>query len=343
MAIVTDRNYRQILSTAMAKRSRSIENLMAENSPLYNAITDRANRRSFDGPEIRHTLQIDKQNAQWFKAYDFLANPPLELFNDAVFTPKSVVVPVSFSGQELRANAGPTRIKNIFRETMDAAEQSMLDELDVAFHGDGTEDGGKSVIGLGGALPIVTNTGTYGGINRADHAIWRTTTFDAATDFPEIVPPGQDPAVDATTIRQIYARATTRRSANGRGADLIVASEEHFWAFEAATVAQQRIVNQNDTGALGFRYLDFVGGGGRARVVLASGINSNMPANTSYGLDTRSLYLYERPGATFTPLFGDGGQMPINQDAVGEYLLWEGELVLANPLYSWRLIDTSVE
>jgi hypothetical protein len=39
-------------------------------------------------------------------------------------------------------------------------------------------NGGKQLTGLATAVPIVTNTGVYGGIDRATATIWRTTTFD---------------------------------------------------------------------------------------------------------------------------------------------------------------------
>ncbi len=62
--------------------------------------------------------------------------------------------------------------------------------------GDGTANGGKSITGLGAAVPIVTTTGTYGGINRATATIWRTTTYDAALVHSAI-----GTQVNSTTIR----------------------------------------------------------------------------------------------------------------------------------------------
>jgi hypothetical protein len=38
------------------------------------------------------------------------------------------------------------------------------------------------------------------------------------------------------------------------------------------------------------------------------------------------------------PLFPGDGAMPINQDAIAQYLVWNGELVLEQPRYSSRLI-----
>lgn len=220
-------------------------------------------------------------------------------------------------------------------EYIESAENSMVDAMEVAIHSDGTADGGRQLVGLGAALPIVTNTGTYGGINRATYSLWRTTTFDADTDFPTI-----GTQVDATTIRPMYETILAQRSRGTRGANLLIASKEHYLAYSASLVAHQRITSGGLMGRLGFTSLEFAGAGKRAEVVLASGIGTSMPSNTTYGLESRSLYLYYHPDRNMVPLFDGDGAMPINQDAIAQFLVWNGEFVLGNPLFSWRLIDT---
>lgn len=335
MAVVTDRQYRQILSTSLANRSSGIEDLVTNSNPLYNVLKRKGLFRPFSGPEIRQTLQINKQEAQWARGYDILANPPIELFNDAVFTPSAIYVPVSLTGQERRANQGQTQIFDILSETIDAASAAIVDAFDEALHSDGTGDGGKQLIGIAGAVPTVTNTGIYGGINRADHALWRTSTFDADTDFPTI-----GTQVNSTTIRPMLSRIMAQRSRNTRGADLLVMSEEHYWAYDAATTAIQRITKEGTLGSLGFSSIEYVGGGRKAEIVLASGMNNNMPANTTYGLDTDSMRIRYREGFNFATLFDGEGQMPINQDAMAQFIGWEGQLTMNNPLFNWRLIDS---
>lgn len=336
MPITSDRQYRQILSSALAERSSGIEDLVSDANPLYNVLKRKNRMRSFSGPEIRQTLQIAKQDAQWYRGYDFLSNPPIELWNDAVWTPKAVVVPVSLTGQEIRANQGANQIFDIVDSTLEAAENSLVDAFDVALHGDGTADGGKAIIGLAGALPIVTNAGTYGGINRANVSLWRTSTFNANSDFPDI-----GTQVDATTIRPMLSRIMAQRSRNNRAADLLIMSEEHYSAYDAATVAIQRITRDGSLGAMGFTALEYVGGGRRAEIVLASGMNNNMPSNTTYGIDTSSLMIRYREGFNFARLFDGDGQMPINQDAIAQFIGWEGELTMTNPLFNWRLYDSN--
>lgn len=335
MPVTSDRQYRQMLSAAVAYRQRGIEDLVSNSDPVINTIREKGNYRSYTGPEIRHHLQINKQDAQWFTGYDKLRNSPIELFNDAVFTPTNIAVPISFNGTELLANSGSGRVIDIMEGYIDAAEGSMADAMEIGIHSDGTGSNGRQMIGLAAALPITTNTGTYGGISRVSNTIWRTTTYDANSAFPDI---GTN--VDSTTIRPMLSRILAQRSRGNRAADLFIMSEQHFSALEQSMVAHQRIVNETRLGRLGFSALEFIGSGKRADAVLASGLNSSMPSNTTYGLESRSLYLYYHAERNNVMLFGDEWAMPINQDAKANFLVWNGQFVLGNPLFSFRLYDS---
>jgi hypothetical protein len=334
--VVTDRQYRQVLSMAIADRSAGIEDLVSNNNVLYAAIKRRGGVESFDGPEVRQTLQIDKQQAQWARGYDVLANPPIELFNDAVFSPSTIYVPISLTGQEMRANQGRNQVRSLLKSVMDSAENALVDAFNVALHGDGTADGGKAIIGMAGTIPIITNVGVYGGIDRATVPLWRTTTYDANSAFPLI-----GTQVNAATIRPMLSRIITQRSRETRSADLLIMSEDHYWAYDAATVAIQRIEKEGSLASLGFRSIAYVGGGANAEIVLSSGLNSSMPSNTTYGIDTKAMRLRYREGLNFAKLFDGDGQMPINQDAMAQFLGWEGALTMTSPLFSWRFYDSN--
>lgn len=332
MAVTTDRQYRQLLSASMAMRKAGITELVFNNNPITALIKERGNVRSFYGPEIRHHLQINKQTGGYFTGYDKLRNSPIELFNDAYFTPTNAYVPISFNGTELLVNRGRAQIIDLMEEYQNSAVGSMQDLMEVGINSDGTGANGRQIVGLAAALPVVTNTGVYGGIDRATHAIWRTSTFSAATDFPTI-----GTVVDSTTIRPIYENILLQRSKGNKAADLLIASTEHFQAFSQSLVAHQRITHQGRMARLGFPALEFAGAGFSAEVIPAAGIRSSMPANTTYGLRGADLYLYQHPDRNMDMLFPGDGAMPINQDAIANYLVWFGQFVLGDPQYSWRL------
>ena len=133
----------------------------------------------------------------------------------------------------------------------------------------------------------------------------------------------------------------TARSRGRRHADLLLMSPEHYSAYDAATLTVQRIQKEGGLAKLGFSSLEYVGGGKRAEIVLDGGIGSNMPANTTYGLDTDSLRVRFNPSRNFSKLFEGDGQKPINQDAIAQFIGWMGEMTMTNPLFNWRMYDSS--
>jgi hypothetical protein len=337
MAINPVANYQQVLSMALEERSPAWQDLVSNNNALLAVLKRKGLWEAYSGPRIRETLQIAKQDIQWYSGYDFLDNPPIELFNDAYFTPKMAAIPISLTMEEILNNQGANQLKPVLKSYMKAAESALEDGMDTAMHSDGTANGGKQLTGLATAVPIITNAGTYGGISRVDNAIWRTTTYDIHTAFTSI-----GTQVTSTTIRPFLNRIMTARSRGRRHADLLLMSPEHYEAYDAATLAIQRTTKESGgLGTLGFSTLEYVGGGKRAEIVLDGGIGSNMPANTTYGLDTDSLRLRYNPSRNFDKLFEGDGQKPINQDALAQFIGFMGELTMTNPLFHWRMYDSN--
>jgi hypothetical protein len=335
MAINPVEFYQQVLSMSIEERSSGYKDLVSNNN-VFMALINRKNLwESYSGPRIRQTLQIDKAEMQWFSGYDFLNNPPLELFNDAYYTPNWAVVPISLTMEEIWNNSGPNQIRPVVRSYMEAAERALQDGMEVGVFSDGTASGGKQIGGLDLAVPIVDDTGVYGGISRADFAIWRTTTYDADSDFPSI-----GTQVNSVTVRPIYEQIMMNHTRGNKAPDLVLASQQHYAAYSAATVAIQRIQRTGGVGDMGFTSLEFIGGGHRAEIVLGGGIRSSMPANTTFFLDTDSFRMRYNPEFYFDKLFKGDGQMPINQAAIAQFIGFGGELTMVNPLMNARLIDS---
>ena len=200
--------------------------------------------QTYSGPRIRQTLQVGKQIAQWYSGYDQLLNPAIDLFNDAYWDPKMVVVPVVLSMQEILNNEGENQLMDVYDSYIDAAERALEDAMDAGIYGDGTANGGKQITGLATAVPIVTTSGIYGGIDRAN-AIWQTKTYDAQSMATAI-----GTQVSATTIRPMLNYIMTKQSRGKDYADLLIMSPEHYAAYDAATVAIQRQQNSTSLGSL---------------------------------------------------------------------------------------------
>lgn len=334
MAITTDRNYGQILTASVARRSRDVQDLVYNSTPLTAILRDRGNIKvkRAGGPELRVPIQFDKLDAQWFTGYDKLEITPKELLNSAVFNWSRVVSMFSLTGTELLYNQGEEEVIDLMEFYIDAAEQSVRESFETAMVGDGTANGGRQMIGLGGAIPVLPNTGTYGGIDRATVAAWRTSTFN--------IPAGDVSGYttwDSTTARPIIEKIALMRSRNGRYADLLIADANSYAAISASFVAHQRITSER-LARLGFAGLTYMTPAGPVDIVAAGGIGNVMPANTIYGIDSQGLAIYEFPGQSFVPFHPGNGMRPINQDAVAQGIVWSGGLVLENPLYSYRII-----
>jgi hypothetical protein len=334
--VTTNAAYQQILSMAVEDRSSSYEDLVSNNNALLAVMRRKGLWQTYSGPRIRQTLQIGKQIAQWYSGYDQLLNPAIDLFNDAYYDPKMVVIPIILSMQEILNNQGENQLEDVLDAYMEAAEKALEDAMDAGLYGDGTANGGKQITGLATAVPVVTNTGVYGGIDRSSAVIWRTQTFDIHTFNTAI-----GTQASATTIRPFLNQIMTRQSRNKDYADLLIMSPEHYAAYDAATIAIQRQTNETSLGKLGFSALEYIGGGKRAEIVLDGGIGSNMPANTTFGLNTDTFRLRYHPSRNFDKLFDGDGQMPIDKDAIAQFIGWMGEVTMTNPLFNWRMYDST--
>jgi hypothetical protein len=340
--ITTNAQYQQILSLTLEMRSPGYQDLVSNNNALLLMLKRKGLWQTYHGPRIRQTLQIGKQVAQWYSGFDQLLNPSIDLFNDAFFEPKFVVVPIVLSMQEILNNRGEGQLEDVYDAYLEAAERSLQDTIDVALYGDGTANGGKQLTGLATAVPVLPNTGVYGGIDRGTATIWRTTTYDASAGAGSTaLPAALGTQVTSTTIRPMLNFVMTKQSRGRDYADLLLMSPEHYAFYDAATVAIQHQVNETSLGKLGFSALEYIGGGKRAEIVLDGGIGSNCPANTTFGINTDSLRVRYHPDRNFDTLFDGGGMQPIDKDAIAQFVGFAGEMTMVNPLYNWRFLDSN--
>src|SRR5207344_3549780 len=153
--VTTNAAYQQILSMAVEDRSSGYQDLVSNNNALLAVMKRKGLWQTYSGPRIRQTLQVSKNVAQWYSGYDQLLNPAIDLFNDAFFEPKFVVVPIILSMQELLNNQGEAQLLDVFDSYISAAEKSLSDTMDAAVYSDGTANGNKQITGLATAVPIV--------------------------------------------------------------------------------------------------------------------------------------------------------------------------------------------
>jgi hypothetical protein len=337
MPLTSVEKNQEILSLALEDRSPGYQDLVSNSNALLATLKRKGLWKPYSGPTIRERLlYAEGGNIVWYNGFDYLPNSPAELFNDAEFRPKMLANGVSLANEDILNNSGEAQLMDILEGHIEAAEQELMDEVDISLHSDGTRYGGKELGGLKLAVPTVTNSGTYGGISRsaAANALWRTTTFDINS-----YDTGIGTGWTSTSIRPFLNRFMTIRSRNKRGADLLLMAPEPYAAYDAATVLIQRINDETQLGKLGFQSLRYYGAGRSAEIVQDGGIGSNMPANTVYGLETASLRMRYHPERNFSKI--GQAMMPINQDAKVQYIGLMGELTMVNPLFNWKAYDSS--
>lgn len=332
MALNTNERLQEAFSLALEDRSQGYADLVSNSNAILYLMKKRGQFKTFSGPTIRERLLYAESGTYTrYSGYQFLNPAPAELFNDAEFTPKLAAVSVTLSGEDILKNSGSNQLLDIMEEHIAAAEVELVDRFVEDLHSNGTAS--NQIGGLQLAIPTTVDSGTYGGISRADNAIWRTTTYDANSAFAGIT------AVNSTTVKTIFDNIMIARSRGTKGPNVIVSSQEHYIAYTAATTAIQRINDENELGKLGFTNLKYYGSGKSVDVVLEGGIGSAMPSNTSYFIDTSALKFRYHPDRNFVK-FG-GKQTPINQDAVVQHIGFFGNLTMSNPLHMAKLYDSS--
>ena len=339
--ITSAAGYQQVLSMALEDRSSGYQDLVSNNNALLAIMKRKGLWKTYSGPKIRETLQVGKQVVQWYSGYDQLLNPAIDLFNDAFWDPKMCVVPIVLSYQEILNNQGQAQLLDVFESYISAAERALEDAMDAAIYSDGTANGNKQLTGLAAAIPVTTTSGVYGGIDRATATIWRTVTFDPHGTAGTVTLAPFGTQITSTTILPMLNYAMMKQSHGRDYADLLIMSPEHYAAYDAATVAIQRQQNSTSMGQLGFSALEYIGGGKRAEIVLDGGIGSNMPSNTTFGINTDTLRIRYHPQRNFDKLFDGEGMMPIDKDAIAQFIGFMGELTMVNPLFNWRLYDSN--
>lgn len=339
MALNTNERLQEALSLAIEDRSSGYQDLVSNSNVLLSVMKSKGMWKTFEGPTIRERLLYNEAGTYTrYSGYQFLNPKPAELVNDAEFTPKLGAVSVVLSGEDILQNSGSSaQLMDIMELHLEAAEQELEDRFQEDIHSDGTADGGRQIGGLQLAIPTTPSSGTYGGISRSSNAIWRTTTYDANSDFTGVT------AVTSSTIKPIFNQIMIERSRGKKGPDMILASQSHYLAYQAATEAIQRITDGGTSAANkagpGFPSLKFYGAGKSVDIYLEGGIGSAMPDDITYFIDSSALRFRYHKDRNFSK-FG-GKQTPVNQDAVVQHIGFYGELTMVNPLHMAKLIDSA--
>ena len=317
-----------IVSTTIQNRSKAIADNVTFNNALSAKLNQRGNIKTFSGGNtiMRELSFAQNGNGGWYSGYDLLPVAAQDVISSAEYAIKQLACPVVMSGLEQLQNAGREQIIDLLEGRISVAESTMANLLSGGLYADGTGSGGKELTGLNAAVPLNPVTGTYGGIDRATWAFWRS----ALTNRASLATPG---AFTPANIQEAMNISWAKLVRGSDRPDLVIFDNVLWKIYLASLQAQQRFV-QAETGKLGFpsiKYMD-------ADVVLDGGIGGFCPASTGFMLNTK--YLFYRPHAQRDMVaLSPGKRYSVNQDAEVQILAWAGNLTASGLQFQGRMGD----
>jgi hypothetical protein len=310
-----------IIATTIEKRSKKIADNVTKNNALLSRLESRGKSRPFSGGRLiyEELSFAENANAGFYSGYDLLPVAAQDVISAAQFDIKQAACPVVISGLELLQNAGPEQMIDLLSARIDVAESTMKNLITGGLYSDGTAYAGKSIVGLDAACPDVATASqadTYGGINRANWAFWRT-QFDGS-------------ATGATIQKNMNTMWANLQRGMDRP-DMIMVDNVFWGAYVASLQANQRFTDASSA-SLGFPSIKFMD----ADVVLDGGIGGFCPAGTAFMLNTKYLHYRPHSARNFVSL-SPNKRSSINQDAEVQILAWAGALTCSGAQFSGRL------
>ncbi len=311
-----------IIATTIQSRSGELADNLTNNNALLAELQTAGNIKTFSGGNVilEELMYNDTttDNSGSYSGYEAINISPDSPISASQFSIKQYADAVTMSGLEMLQNSGKEAIIDLLDSRMEISEARLLNRIAADIYGDGTGNGGKNITGLQAAVPDVANTGTYGGIDRATWAFWRSQVYSGVTDGGA--------AVSASNIIA-YMTALALRLVRGRDKPtLIVADSNYYSMYVNALQAIQRVTTDGSGAAgAGFAKLKFYGGGVSADVVLDGGIGMTT-ANRMYFLNPKYIKFRPHKDRNFVPIGGE--RQAINQDAIVKMYGWAGNITM---------------
>jgi hypothetical protein len=316
-------NVSDIVATTIQSRTRKIADNVTKNNALFVKLDQRGNRKPFSGGNVIYQELSFAQNSNggWYSGYDLLPIAASDVISAAEFTIKQLACPVTMSGLETIQNAGKEQMIDLLEGRINVAEATMANLMAEGIYGNGTTYGGKSLTGLGAAVPVDPTTGIYGGIDRASWAFWQSKEHTTSA------------AITASTIQ---TEMNTMWASLVRGVDRpdLIPMDNTLWALYLQSLQAQQRFTSPEVGNLGFPTLKFMD----ADVVLDGGIGGFCPPKTMFFLNTKFIFLRPHSARDMVPL-NPNKRYAVNQDAEVSILAWGGNLTCSGAQFQGRLVS----
>lgn len=302
-------NVGTILSTTLKNYRKTLTDNIHKSNAVFLFIKENGGMRTEDGGErlVEPLMYGKNSTAGSYSGYDLLDTTPQEGIDSAEFNWKQYSASISISGKEERQNNGSRRIINLFEAKVTQAELSLKEQMTTGLFSDGTGNGSKDLTGL---AAMVSNSGTYGGINSATYTWWQAgvestaealglpkmrTAYNTASvggkDTPDLI-------VTTQTLYESYETLFTNVAISGGGSH-----------FQTPSEGMKKVADG------GFQALQFKG----VPIVW----DEQCQSGTMYFLNTKHMKLVAHKDANFST---SNFVKPENQDARVAQVLFMGNL-----------------
>lgn len=242
---MADVNVGLLLSTTLKNyRKKLVDNIHKSSAIFYYLKENGGFKTESGGERIVQPLMYGKNTtASSYSGYEQLDTTPQEGIDSAEYNWKQYSVSITISGEEERKNGGSSKIIDILEARTKQAEMSLTEQLTTGIFSDGTGNGSKDLTGL---KAMVSDSGTYGGINSSTYTWWQA-SIDSDAE-----------ALSIADMRTQYNNA----SIGGRDTpNLLVTTQTLYEKYEAllTTTYQTMAAGTKKLADAGFQVLEFKG------------------------------------------------------------------------------------
>jgi hypothetical protein len=322
-----------IIATNIQSRTGELADNVTNNNALLRRLKDRGNIKTFSGGNVilQEIMYNDTttNNTNSYSGYEVLNVAQNSPISAAQFSITQYASAVTISGLEMIQNSGKEAIIDLLDGRMAVSEAQLANRIGGDIYLDGTGNSGKNITGLAAAVPDSPTTGTYGGIDRATWAFWRSVSFSGVTTGGS--------ATTASNIQQYMDSVAVQLIRGTDKPDLIVADNNYYRLYLQSLQAIQRVSDSGSSMAgAGFASLKYYGAGMASDVVLDGGIGADATANHMWFLNTKYLHFRPHSDRNFVPIGGE--RQAVNQDAIVKLIGWAGNMTCSGAQFQGVLI-----
>jgi hypothetical protein len=173
-------DYDSIIATTLKNYLPKLEDNVFTARPLVFFLKQAGQIRQIAGGThiVLPLIYAQNTTAGSYRGYDVIPTTPQDGISAAQFDWKQYAVSVSISGIEEAMNNSEEEVIDLLEAKIMQAEETVLEQMDLMFFGDGTGNGGKNFNGLGNL--VNQNATVVGNIDPAANAFWQSNIHTTA-------------------------------------------------------------------------------------------------------------------------------------------------------------------